>query len=208
MHGDVCTCVCVCKYLHKKRAVPACPNENRSVVSAWGDIQKSFVCSILENLSLKMVVVTLGVCRWLCPSVEEAVPSSLPSLPAVHPCGPPWQISPPSPGLTWEVPFWGFSDLFQARWTQLNHFHCQSCWSSSLGLKYKSLHQQIQGTVAPGRGGGTRCWHSLFQTDSTRRFPQPSWIQVKMHGHGLITAAATFIPAFPFQTPCYSIVQQ
>lgn len=135
---------------------------------------------------------------------RPASPLSQPCIP-VHPQG---RSAPPPQDLPWEVLLWGFSGLFQSRWTQLNHCHCQSCWSSSLGLKYKSLRQQIQGMGAPGREGGIGHWHSLFHTDGTRRFPWPSWIQAKKHGHGLITATAAFIPASPFQTPCCSIAQQ
>lgn len=47
--------------------------------------------------------------------MEEIVPFSLPSVPDVHPVHFQRQISLSSAVLPWEVPFWGFSDLFQSR---------------------------------------------------------------------------------------------
>lgn len=102
--------------------------------------------SVVENSN------SYSGCGWVAVPIHgRSCPVSSPPFLAVHPHAPQGRWSAPlSPGLPWEVLLWGFSDLFQSSWSKLNHFHCQSCWSSLLGLKYRSLHQQIQGTH-PGR---------------------------------------------------------
>lgn len=145
MHPNVCIYVSVCKHMHKN-AVPACPNKGRSVLRGWGDDTWSFVWSVLLKSLIDNGNDYSGCKKKDCAHPWKKLPHPASPLPQMCiPIAPPRADQSPlcSPAMG-SILLRVFCPV-PVRWTQLNYFHCQSCWSSSLGLKYKSLHKQIQG---------------------------------------------------------------
>lgn len=180
----VCTCLCPCKYT-KTCYLSLSKLERYQCSQCLKWYSEELGLGVLENLTLVTVVVVLDVNRHVAQQaalpMDEVVMWDLPSTPAMCPCAY-HSRSPTAQACYWRYSCDGFSDLFQSKWTQLIHFYSWSGWCNSLGLKYKSLCQQIEGTATPAG------LHSLFQTDSSCHFPQPSCIQGKMHDHGLPAA--------------------